>query len=397
MKYLFALLFSFSIAFYSCQKEEIPKSAIINGVLKPAPGEMVYILPQSNCVGFKDYSSILDSIPVDSQGYFYYELNGLYDEAKAIMLINKDGYKILSYPLFVANGDSFFCDIKMEQNEFKYQITGNGNHCGEYQVVEKLRAAVANANWSRIDYSQSEDSFLLEMQKRERLTVQVINHFFDSLNINESELKKLILQDKSMSFSHDYFRFLNYHNYYANDTFLYKLDYSSQFADFLEKVNAIDPIIPFTYNHISLVENQLLFEFAHNKLDTLAYERQAAAKWDLIENSFNGTKQSAAIFYFLQNFTHTMANKDAFDLLEKAKKLASKTLSESQQEIFSIKYNELTSLKPGAPAHNFTLPNIEGEMVNLSDFKGKVIYIDFWGTWCMPCLKEIGNNNAVVD
>jgi thiol-disulfide isomerase/thioredoxin len=30
-----------------------------------------------------------------------------------------------------------------------------------------------------------------------------------------------------------------------------------------------------------------------------------------------------------------------------------------------------------------------GKIVRLSDFKGKVVYIDFWGTWCSPCLEEI--------
>ncbi|MDQ1770640.1 redoxin domain-containing protein [Labilibaculum sp. A4] len=32
---------------------------------------------------------------------------------------------------------------------------------------------------------------------------------------------------------------------------------------------------------------------------------------------------------------------------------------------------------------------MHGKNVKLSDFKGKLIYIDFWDTWCRPCLGEL--------
>ncbi len=36
-----------------------------------------------------------------------------------------------------------------------------------------------------------------------------------------------------------------------------------------------------------------------------------------------------------------------------------------------------------------SLPNLEGEMQNLSKWQGKTLIINFWATWCPPCLKEI--------
>jgi peroxiredoxin len=51
-------------------------------------------------------------------------------------------------------------------------------------------------------------------------------------------------------------------------------------------------------------------------------------------------------------------------------------------------YTEKQSLAPGQPAPAFTLVDVNGEMVSLSDFKGKYVYLDFWHTGCKYCIKE---------
>ena len=48
-------------------------------------------------------------------------------------------------------------------------------------------------------------------------------------------------------------------------------------------------------------------------------------------------------------------------------------------------------------AHLFELKDINGELIKLADYKGKVVILNFWASWCDPCVEEFPSMLELID
>lgn len=63
----------------------------------------------------------------------------------------------------------------------------------------------------------------------------------------------------------------------------------------------------------------------------------------------------------------------------------------------AISRSRQSPVEIGKPAPGFQLANLAGQAVSLKDYRGKVVLLNFWATWCPDCREEIPTLQAAYD
>lgn len=58
---------------------------------------------------------------------------------------------------------------------------------------------------------------------------------------------------------------------------------------------------------------------------------------------------------------------------------------------------KMVEFKPSAPAPDFSLPDVAGTKKGLKDFRGRYVLLNFWATWCAPCIREMPSLQKLED
>jgi thiol-disulfide isomerase/thioredoxin len=393
MKKIILLLLSFYFISGGVAQNAV-QPLIIQGKLSNSAEKMLKIF-------FEDANGkfLVDTIRLNDSGEFYLKTNKIVRPQRTSIQQNNTQinriYVAPGYDLHITGDAIDYINLSKTK-----KITGIGAETNQYRV--KLDSILVARNDKTAWYELKTDELIQFLKKSKTLEDSLLNVVFNKPAKQDqyfNTFKKMIdLDNQSMSF-YMILQHLDLSKYNAAQ--MRELVSKSTPSAFSKGISHDEYLVSEDYKTWVLP----LYYVYEQRLDQLrdsASVKQPGYPLEKIKQLFTGKVRDYYLNRYVEKRIGSANSLEKLNIAQKEMRvfidaISNPALKNNIASNFTEKKLQLMQVQIGKPAPAFTLPSNYGKVFNLADFKGKVVYIDLWASWCGPCRQEMPEYKKLSD
>ncbi|MDC9723418.1 MAG: TlpA disulfide reductase family protein [Urechidicola sp.] len=362
MKKTTLLITFLTLCIFGCKKEAQTNYTILSGNVQNPVNDSVNLEDKHNrplkTVYLSDDNSFNDTLKID-KGY-YYLIHGSWNDRKLIFLTPSSDLNIVISNQDETSSYSFLGKGEIENNYLKQKIEFD-------KQFEKLENR-------KYFFSLDEETFLTQTDsiysKRKNFLKSHTNidsdfNNYETFKIEYDRAQKLLV-------------YKNWRGDFIKDS---TFTVSTKFPNPFENIDISDERLLTHPNY-----SGALFTFINNKYGSFHWNTETLTYLEYIDKEIENKKikeELATGFINLRILRHNGITLEAY-----TKYLSMATNKESIKKVKTY-FDEINKIGKGTISPLFEFYDLNDNLIKLKDLQGKLVYIDIWGTWCIPCVREI--------
>lgn len=352
----FVLLFTISI--FSCSQKN-HSYALFSGYIKNTNETIVKLVNHD--------SSIKKDLLIDENGHF----------KDTIFLDNPESYFFQvgkSYTSFFIK-NNYNLEVSVDATNFykTLKFSGKGSDVNNFSVAYKNLKAQLIVD-AKTFYLKPLDTFLSKLQQNKEAYLKLLDN--SNLSKEDQVLQAKIIENDYLLTRFNYDQWNHYHT-------------------------SLHPILP--SNYYDPIKNMNIDDEAAFVNDK-SYRNLIINNWNLISKDAIKNDPSINIIDFTKKHTKNLKstkikdyitsmlmkemNQNNINIETDYIEILSMLTDANKKERLTQRYNSAKNTKTKMSTVGFNYENFDGSQTSLNNFKGKLVYIEIWATWCGPCLRE---------